>query len=417
MWGRLSLIAAACLVAMNASGQTAEGASDRRSNVGFTLGTGYSDNLFQAGGGSTSGTYKSVGLIADIDRESRRFRGVVQSDLEYRYYSNSSIEDEPWGNFDAELELRAVPERFSWFVVDNFAEGTTDPFLPTGPGNREPINVFETGPAVYLPLGAQTEFRIVGLAGQRSFDDSAELDSDTTTTTAGVFREINATTEVGFEVSSHENEYDIMPIANNTIDAAYFSYVKQLASGTANLIAGVNEVDFSTRSDDAPYLDISWSRDVGRRSSLSLAFVNRLIDAGEQFRGRGDDSRDTVLSLDVFEERGLDAILNVDGGRADISFGVSFNKDRYQSANDFDNDTFGISFGYNRDLTPLMAFNEFSDTRAIIGIERLFSRKLALSAQYERTDRSNASAFTFDENQITIQVRWDLNPDATPDPF
>ena len=117
--------------------------------------------------------------------------------------------------------------------------------------------------------------------------------------------------------------------------------------------------------------------------------------------------------------------MNVEHERSSLTFGVNSTSDRYQSSNEFDNDTFAISVSYARAITSLMQFSgrlvvtnrdfqstpqEYSDRRLILGLEKAFSRKLTLSAELEHSTRGNASALNFDENLFALHIRYDLNP-------
>jgi hypothetical protein len=414
------------LLAGIAAAPMAFGQSDEnRTNVGFTVGAGFSDNLFQANGGTSTGRYESAGVLLDLNRQSTRLQATVTGDIEYRFYQNVLAEDEPYGAFEADIELFAVPDRLSWVLEESYGEGRTDPFLATGPNNREQVNIYATGPAAYLPLGERTEIRLSALTGQRNYETTSGLDNDTFLATGGIFRDLSTTSEIGVAVSSREVEYDA-PAFDNTIDAAYLSYNKRFASGSARLEIGTNKVEFATRDDNAPYFVASWGRDVGTRSRLALSFENELVDAGDTFRG-GQDTDDSLLTVDVYERSSAGMSFSVDRGRTLYSVGGRVGEDDYQNDFTFNNDLLTLNFDVEHAIATNMEFgarvfyterdfivrNEYNEDLSLtLELERRFSSKLSLFAELEHVRRSGRNAATFDENGLRVRVQYDLNPRA-----
>lgn len=414
------------LLAGVAAAPTAFGQSDEnRTNVGFTVGAGFSDNLFQANGGTSTGRYESIGVLLDLNRQSTRLQATVTGDIEYRFYQNVLAEDEPYGAFEADIELFAVPDRLSWILEESYGEGRTDPFLATGPNNREQVNIYATGPAAYLPLGERTEIRLAALTGQRGYETTSDLDNDTFLMTGGIFRDLSTTSEIGVAVSSREVEYDA-PVFDNTIDAAYLSYSKRFASGSATLEIGTNKVEFATRDDSSPYFTASWGRDVGTRSRLAFSFENELVDAGDTFRG-GQDTDDSLLTVDVYERSSAGMEFSVNRGRTLYSVGGRIGEDDYQNDFSFNNDLLTLNFDVEHAIATNMEFgarvfyterdftvrNEYNeDLSFTLELERRFSSKLSLFAELEHQTRSGRNAAAFDENGLRVRVQYDLNPRA-----
>ena len=272
--------------------------ADRRSEVGFTFGTGYSDNLFKTNP-PDSGNYTGLGVELDVNRQSRRLRAFALGSVEYRDYSHALVEDEPYGDLQAEFEIQAVPDIFSWLTTDYYFEGREDALSPSGPGNREQINVFETGPVVRLPVGGRMELRLQSMAGWRNVNSRQAYDNDFLRSTAGFYRVLSPTAEVGLSVIRNDIEYDAPPI-ENVIDTAFLAYNKEFSTGRASFAVGTTSVDMGpTEGEDRPYVNISWQRDVGARSNLEFSIVNELIDLSDSYRGRSLD--DVLLTIDVYE--------------------------------------------------------------------------------------------------------------------
>lgn len=400
----------------------ASGATERRSDISVTFSGGRTDNVLQAGTNEISATYTAPGVVMDIARERRRMRYTVTSDLEFREYSSSLVDDELWGTLNAELELRAIPDRLSWLFQDNFGQGRQNAFLASGPGNRERINVITTGPALFIPFAGINELRASLLTGQRTFDSSGQFDGDTLHSEAGVFRRLSPTTEVGFSVSQREVEYD-NPVFDNEIDNIFITYTKELASGSASLRVGTSEVDMGALSDDAALVDLSWVRNLGARSALQLDLANGFVDAGDEFRG-GDATQDQFLNVDVYERTGAGAAFTIRGNRSLLRLGARIGEDRYQNQLILDNESFSLQVNYERQVSPRMRLALAANSREVdfsslnrtdkdyiysVSVARDFGQRMNLNIQLEHDTRSSNFFGEFDENTIIFALQFNLN--------
>jgi hypothetical protein len=407
------------------TGVTTPGQTQRSTAIAFTLGGGYSDNLLRDTVGGVSGSYTAPGVVVDLARDSQRVRAVANGNVEYRNYSVSSVSNETFGTLDAELEVRLVPERFSWLFTDNFDQGRSDAFSPTGPDNREQINIFSTGPAVSLPFNERTSMRMQATTGQRSYADTSQLDSDTFSTELGFYRRLRSTTEVGIAASSREVDYDIDAF-DNQIDTIFAIYRSRFSSGDVSVAVGQNKVAFGTRDDSSAYFNAAWARDVGARSRLNIDIANQLADAGDSFRG-GRALQDEIITFDVYERSSAGLSLTVTQARSRVVLSGRIGEDSYKNAIAFDNDYIQVGIDYERQLANAMQFGadltlaqrdyavtlqKDDDTGVGFWISRNFSEQLSLRAEVTRDSRGGGNTFTFDETAIWFHLRFDLNSRA-----
>lgn len=396
--------------------------SDRRQDVTVRLGAGHSDNLFQTSVLEESGNYRLLGVDVDFYRETTRVETEVTGDVEFRSYSHPAIDDAPYGSFDAQVEIQAIRDRLSWIVSDEYGEGRLDPFQMQGPGNREQINIFTTGPALYLPVGERTEIRLSSMLGNRSYEESKDFDADTLESTAGVYRQIGMTAEVGLVLSTRDVEFDTLDY-DNTIERAAIRYDKTLSDGEASLQLGTNRVEYESYSKSSPMFEISWARQVGTRSRVQLQAQQALVDSSDTFRG-GQTPDDALRSVDVYERTSAGAALNLGFPRGEMTFTGRIGEDRYENDLTLDNDLLQVGVAYERPLSNRLNLGisyfsvdrEFQitdqqsdDTGTMIWAERAFGSKISLDIEYERSSRGGRGVDSSDENTIRLSVIYDLS--------
>jgi hypothetical protein len=405
-----------------ASAQVAgQNAGTTTNEIAFRFGAGYSDNILRRSSLEESGTYTAIGTVINVARDTTRVNAEVTGDLEFRNYSTEGVKDEPYGDLNARAELYAVPDRFSWIVEDQFGQGRVDPFNAIGPGNQEQINIFSTGPALYLPIGERTELRLSTLIGRRTYGDSVGFDNDTLDSGIGLYRQLSSTAEIGLNFESREVQYDDSQL-DNTIERVYFSYKKTLANGTAALDVGGNSVDFISTSESQPYFNVSWTNDVSSRTTVAFDIEQALFDSSDNFRG-GQTFEDPLRTTDVYERTSGGASVIVTPDRSRISASVRLGEDRYVNDNSFDNDmtqlrltlertvserlTAGFDFNtVQRDFTSSNQRDE--DRRTSLYFVRAFGRQLSIDVKYEHISRGGVNTGTYDENSIRVMLLYAL---------
>lgn len=411
-----------------AANQVGVGTQSRLFSLRF--GGGRTDNFDRVPAGEESASYSLLGFFGEYTRTSARLDAAVTADLEERYYSDSSIDDEPYGYARASVELFAVPDRFSWVFADSYGQARTDPFRVAGPLNREQVNAFSTGPRFNIPLGARTAMRISATEDIRTYSETDLLDSDTTTVDLGIARGLDSNTEVGFVVASRETEYDV-PALDNEVRSAFISYQRTLASGMAAIAVGASEAEFRTSDSSAPYVTLAWDRDVGARSRISLSASNELIDAGDSLRRVGDGTifvgdaiDDLILTADLFEQTTANLNYSLTYDRSQLTFTLGRIEAAYENDVGFDNTRDVVAVTLSRTVAPLLSIGgdvyrgkrvfeasgqQDEDRRVSLWLQRLFGSRLTLDLRLERRSRDGVGVNNYTENIARAVFRYSLN--------
>jgi len=359
-----------------------------------SVGGSYSDNIRRSASQPESGSFSFLGLQSDIQEDSRRLLVDFDSDLEYRMYSKSGLDDELYGNMSALVEIDALPDRISWIFQDDYGQGRTDPFQVDSPENRAHVNVFATGPRFDVPLGQRTALRVAVLAGTRSIEGSGELDNDVLESSLGLARSINTNTEIGIEFSARDIDYEFDAL-NVELSTASIGYVKQLATGEARVRVGTNKADYGRIEESGPLVDIRWSRSLGVRSSLELSIGRQFVDAIQDFRFT--NVNDLLLSSDVYERTGFDARFAMEWQKTTASAALQTVESEYVIQSNLNNDQTGLVLDVSHQMTSrtslvanIATFNRSLTDAGVddesrqwsLAVERIFGRGSVLQLRY-----------------------------------
>ena len=399
--------------------------TDTSGAVWLHFGAGHSDNIRRVLISPVSGSFTAFGVQSDLDYESSRVAVDFQSDLERRNYSTSDLSDETYGFAYLDAEIDAVPDRFAWLVRDRFSQGRIDPFGVSTPENRAEVNVFSTGPRFDLPFGSRSAFRLELLKGERSVSDLIGLDGDSTDRALSYVRSLDSITELAVSITSQDIEYDLSGAEYET-ERAFVSYTKALASGRAYLAVGTTKTKFESESMTTPYLNLSWSRDIGARSRVGVDAVQQYVDFFSDFRI--GSSSETLLNDDIYKQQLLSVSYAIDGERNSLSIGYLDTDVDYvfSTETDYSQDEFDIEFSHSltrqgvvrvgygiaeRDYSLVSRGERFSRIR--LAYEQALGRKFSLRAEYESHDNEGVrEGVAIDEDVFRLSLRYAIYRDA-----
>ena len=384
-----------------------------------------SDNLERTVGGE-EGSYESVGLLLGFGRMSRRLEARIDADLEYRRYSLDTLDDETIGHLIATAEVDLVQDRFSWVFRDNYGQGITNPFEGLGPGNREKINVFGTGPRLALPFGGRTSLELSSTYNERRFDESTNVDSDSVVSELGVYRQASSTSRFGIVASTNDVEYVDVIAPEYTIDRLALRYEKELATGRVLADLGTNEISAAGGARDEPLYNFVWTRSLTARSVLSISAARELTDAGGvAVAGQGpgiEDSplNDVLVTPSPLEQQRIVVSYLLTMSRTTISASIGSWEDRYLGDQPYDNDSTVLHASFVRTITPRLTFGigfdaydrAFSDGAQPDGedswvgawLNRALGRRFNLGISIASYERGGVESY--DENRYELRFGY-----------
>ena len=356
----LAIAIAAC-ACRAATAQDIDG--EPRREFAVWAGTGESTNISRTSDGG--GSYNSVGVLLGLEHRSGRLVGGVDSDVEFRTYSEESVDNETVGTLDAFAEVDVVRDRFRWTFRETYDQGRLDPFFSMGPENRETVNVFSSGPSFDLPIGQRTNLQIGAELSARRYQESGFVDSDSVTYDFGVIRQVNQTTELGLIADSNEIDYADASIPPYEIERLSVRYSKDLATGGVRAEFGTNELSSGDAQQDEPLFDFEWSRAIGSRSTLTIAGSRGFTDAGEAFTsepelGPSEPRGEVLLSNFPFEQKTLDISYTLGQSRTEVSIGGGVSEDSYAVDTTLDNEAVTMRLTIRRIVSGAAEFRRIT---------------------------------------------------------
>lgn len=403
-------------------------ASTAAIDFGVNAGVGYSDNINRAAQDEVDEIMAAVGADVFIEQFTRRLSAHLAGSVAYVEYLDETYDNELIGNLFGEADIAIVPDRFSWWIQDNFAQTRRDAASPVTPENRENVNYFTTGPVVTLPVGTRTGLRLAGRYSDVYYEDS-DFGNTSLFGSAALFRSFTEASRISLNLSAENTEYDNPLLAADYEEyEAFISY--QIAAARTSLIAdvGYTELRFDDTSSDGFLARLTLTRQLGPYSMLA-------VSAGREFSNSADlvrllqESDSTGTSTQPVQATG--SPFKSTYGRVDWDFlrnrtqlgaGAEFYKEDYEIDEAFNrkrhvyqlragrelNRTLSLraEAGYARETYEVQA-REFSELTGDVFLDWRMGRHWYTSMHYRWIDRSDDVAVNeFNENQIWLLVGY-----------
>ena len=275
---RFLLLVSFCIFWSNVQAQTDDFSYEIRAGVGYT------DNLTRQPANEIDDTIWLVGVDLSYVRESSGLDIAVETDIEYRDYQERFVDGETIGSANIDLNLKIVPDTFSWVFSDLYGQIQSDPFEAQTPLNREWLNTFSTGPDIQLAFG---NANLVQLSGRYTGSDFeiTESDSESIGGRLSFVRALSRTRQLSINVATSEIEFD-NTILNDSFDRSlvYLAFNSETSRSNLELRLGHNELRFGNGSFDGSLFEISFERELSSASGFAISYEQRLTDAADRFR-------------------------------------------------------------------------------------------------------------------------------------
>jgi hypothetical protein len=344
------------------------------------------------------GTYRSLGLFLGLLRQTARLDAGINSDIEYRTYTDDLFEEETVGTLDAHALIDMVQDRFSWNFAGNIDQGQQDPFAARGPNNRETIKYFTTGPRLDVPFG-RTSLMASASRSTNRYEESTQVDNDNDYYELTLSRQARPTTVFALGATSRETEYDDGVAPSYEIEQLFLRVNKTLSRGTLNADLGTNEIASDAQSRRDPLLDFEYTRSLGARSTLGFTASQGFTNSGDV--GTGGTA---FVTTDPFEQKSAGITYGLAGDRTSVSLSVNAGEEDYAGGSALDNDFQSTSFAVSYRATPRLNFGvryerydrEYQDSAALsttmedatsgIWLNRTLGRRFSIALDVSRYD-------------------------------
>lgn len=410
----------------------AAGAQDYE--IAFSAGATHSDNVRRRPPGEeVDDTMLEAGISADVEK-SGRLSLALEADARFLSYTDDSFGDELVGGFDGSLAYEFVPDRFSWTVQDNFGQLLIDPQDIDTATNRQDFNYLTTGPDFTLPLGSRTQLQLSGRWSDVTYGET-DIDNEKLRGSLALVRTLGAASSLSFNGATQRVEFDSgAQTTGYDLHSAFMSYQSQGARTTLLLQAGYMEHHDEGVTSDGPLFNLSLTREMSERTTLSIDVGTEFGDAADAFRrdrGVSDitlGTEDTITSADVFQQEYATLSWAFAGARTEAAVSASWRDESHEIETALDRERTGASLSFTRRLSPrlsavLSGWYEherfatgdirFEEWNLALGLDwRLGARYLA-SLGVERFDgdgdtSSGAGQRDYDEMRYSLRFSYQL---------
>lgn len=136
----------------------------------------YSDNVLLNPVAPVSDLTHYVNVGVFYEQTGKQLEASILADVQYRHYTNGSLEDDVLPKIDAKQTWFLSPGRFHWYIQDRLSQQDIDPLGAPIATNQETLNVFTIGPtfiARLSPVDAlELDARYTNTFYSKTFSDS-----------------------------------------------------------------------------------------------------------------------------------------------------------------------------------------------------------------------------------------------------
>lgn len=401
---------------------------DQNLQLALSAGGSWSDNISRLPVNQDEGTLGIAALQLGYQQVSRRLETQVDANLSYEHYFDDNFDDGVVGGFDGTARLGIVPERFIWFIQENFGQVRSDPFAPTTPDNRENINYFTTGPDLVVNFGAATALTLSGRFSDTNYETS-DLDNEVYGGALALARELSGKSTVSLNLVGERTEFADTTV--NTDYDRYQAFMRYAVRGfrtDLTVDGGYTELDIDNEKSDGMLARLSLVRRMSTASSLTLRAGTQFSNTGDLFRddqsaqGVRLDTASVIGTSDPFENRFGSLAYDYARNRTSFGFSVQYSEEDYENDTSFNRNlmTYGGYFSrqLSRDLDWRLyaqwskeEFDEsgFEDDELQAGtyLNWRVGRVVSLRLQYDRYDRDSTDPTTeYTENRVSLFATW-----------
>lgn len=404
----------------------------------LSAGVGHSDNITAAETNEVDEDIAMAGLRFSLGERTARLIADVVSDLRYFEYLDDTFDSELVGSLAGNARFGIVPERFEWVVSDNYGQALRDPFQAATPENRDDINVFATGPDVWLNFGSQSRLRVGGRYTLVSYED-LPFDSDSKAGEAEFLRMLSDVSSVSLNARVQQVEYDEEALQADYDQNDYF--LRYDVTGARTQLAvdlGYTEIEREVASEKED--GMLWRLNVVRRMSGSstgtVAFGREFTNAasafaaGQGFEGVGLSASSGVQNARPFTRDFANLRWGFARNRTALSLGGTYEERKFEDdptqplgALDQELTSFfanvertmsprtslGLSGGYQKSEFEIPG-TDYDEVDAGVNFRWRWSETTSLDATYRYVDRSSDIAGgSYTENRFLISLVYGRN--------
>ena len=400
----------------------------------------HSDNINLSDDNPISDTVISPRMFFIAEQVGRSVELAAQGNVEYRYYTSDTFDNEVRGRFVGALNWMVLPQRLDFVVQDYLSLQPVDERVEFTPSNQQQVNVFVAGPTLHARFGGTTRGQLDMRYVNTYAEERDEFDSDRFTAAARLVRELTAIQSISANIEASDVDFDRSDQAADY--RRYDGYVNtrmQRKRMDLSLDLGYSRLEFDenitlgSRDTDSSYplarATVNWR--MTPRSALGTTVRYQVTDATQSLMAPVDfDRRDfndfrgpnTLSEPNVFRERMVRLRYRYTGDRTSVQFGPYYRRIRYLEEVVESQERRGLSLSLEHRLRPRLTLygyaaredrefldvgREDEDSILSVGLENRFTRHWSGRVDLQRRERDSSEASRgYSENAIMVSFSY-----------
>lgn len=420
--------------AVGRSMEPTPGVQPRNLEFGLTTGVTWSDNVSLVPTNEEDGTIGEVGVDLLYDQQSRRLRTDLDLNAAYEHYFDDNFDDNVFGGLDGTMIFGVVPERFEWFLQDNFGQTRVNPLAGATPDNRENFNYLTTGPDFTLRFGRVTALRLAGRYSRTDYE-TASLDGDRYSGAISLQRNVSSASSVSLNAMSERVENDDTSLTDGyDRSEGYLRYELDNDRTDLGVDLGYTTIEDDTHTSSGPLVRLSLRRQMTPATAVALQLGDEFSDAGNVFRATQDlngvsrDAESVLVTSDALERRFGYLGWSFERNRTEFGVNGEYSEENYENAVALDRSLARYSAYVSRRLTSNVRVRldarqskeefdasnlDIDEWRGVAALDWEVGRTLSWRLQFEYREREGsgsngavASLQEYKESRASLFITW-----------
>ncbi len=233
---------------------------------------------------------------------STNFFARVLAQAELRKYQDDTYGDESLYNMKSNLVWTLSPQRFTWTVDDTYEQTLISAATPDTPDNRANVNVFSTGPDVYVRFSPVQTLALGARAGN-VYTGKANADNDRFSGSARWLYQATSSNTYSLNYELLDVNYDDAALNSDYSSHNMFLRADYRPSRSQYSVdLGATKINTDRGEDlDGTLARFSWARQLTTDSNFGMSASGEFRDAGADILTASSTATTTAAALTAGE--------------------------------------------------------------------------------------------------------------------
>jgi len=402
--------------------------------------TAFSDNVDRASASPRS----DLAYIGEVGFSYQRDSGRLTADIDanYRYlgYARDTFDRQGYPGLAGIVDLRILPERFSWHLEDEYGQVAPSPFGALNPLDTQDVNYLTTGPTINLPLGALVAVNFTAEYSATDYSVS-DIDNQQIGGTGQLVRRWGASRYLSLNYSRQKIDYDRNDLYQDYfIDKAFMRLESSVRRTSFAIDVGSMTYELEHARRNTPLLAATAYRQIGTRTRIGIDYFQGYSDSAEAFRldrlgGASPTEQDVIVEAGPSRSKQASGFVMIGTPRFTSQVSIHYGNEEFEQNPASDRRIRGLAVEASLQMSPRTSLNAFGsienfnerlldddvdDTFVGLGLVYQLTAYTKLELKLVRYERNSNLGEDFAENRVSLTWQYRKSTLVRPpayDPF